>query len=181
MRFSLLTALVAALFLVAAAPQPAGVTPIQQLFLLKEAKPDLERIGIVWEKGIANRDDIFKDVNRASAAAGVKVFLQEADGVSGVGGALRDLIRGENVQAIWIVQEDDLVSKAATQKFIIKEAAKAGVPVLGPSKAWADAGAAIALADEGGLKIYVNKPAATALALSVPEKYVEQTEFLAAN
>ncbi|MFW5973238.1 MAG: ABC transporter substrate-binding protein, partial [Bacteroidota bacterium] len=68
------------------------------------------------------------------------------------------------------------------RNFLIKTATGGGIPVLAPSADWVREGAHIMMHSDGsGVRLVVNKRAADAASLSIPEQYSAQTEFLAAN
>ncbi|GAB5518591.1 MAG: ABC transporter substrate binding protein [Rhodothermales bacterium] len=163
------------------AAQASDVTPLQQLFVAKEIKPDLERIGIIWKAG-DNRDELMDKIKRAGASTGIKVFLAEADDMKDVAPRFRELTRDRKVQMIWVVQDDDLLTQDMIQSFLVKSATEALVPLLVPNSAWVDAGGTVALERaDGSIKLVVNKKAIDAMALTVPAKYQEGVTYLAAN
>lgn len=163
------------------ASAPADVTPIQQLAVLKEMKPDAERVGIVWNQA-ADRDELLPRIERAAAGAGFRVIVNLASSLDEVGPAFRDLVRTHRIDVLWIVQNDGLVNRQPARGFLLREAARAGVPILAPSPDWVEEGATLALTDDGaGLRIVVNQAVADALALRVPDAYLERTDFVAAR
>ncbi len=173
---SLLTILFAA-----ATPTPVvfDVTPLQQLYILKELKPDVQRVGILWDKA-TSRDDILPQIQRAGATAGVQVVIGAVGDVKEIASMFRELVRTNEIDALWIVADDHVVGTDIGRKFLVKSAAEHRIPILAPSAAWVNEGAAIALKKEGdAISLLVNKAAAQAVALNIPDKYLERTQFLA--
>lgn len=165
----------------AAAPLPPATSPVQQLYVLKQVKPDVEKIGIVWNER-RDHSDVMPLIERAGANNGVKVFVVPAAQKGDVAGALRQLIRDNAIDALWIVREDGLVDREPSRSYLIREATKRGLPVLAPSSDWVDDGASLAVFDQGGeLRVSVNKPAADALGLQVPADLAPRTSFVAAR
>ncbi len=94
----------------------------------------------------------------------------------------RALRRTNKVLAIWIIKKDGLLDSPIGKNFLIKNTVKAGALLIAPSEDWVSEGAFIAMIkQDGGIHLVVNKSAADALSLAVPEKYAERTQFLTAN
>ena len=175
--------LVAALVLSAFYPVRLGpgVTPMQQMFIMKEIKPDVERLGIIWNKATHDEETLTK-IRRAGTSLKVKLFLAEVSHLSDIAPQFRALTRTHKVQAIWVIKNDGLLDSSTGKGYLIKNAVKAGLPLFAPSEDWVSEGAFIAMIkQDGGIHLVVNKSAADALSLAVPEKYAERTQFLTAN
>lgn len=158
------------------------VTPIQQLFLIKELKPDIARIGVIWDKNTANRDKILPQLERASAATGIKVIVGEVANLQEVGPQFRTLLRDHKIEALWILEEAGLLGQSATRSFLIKSATQAGMPVFAPSETWLKEGACVTWRkDASGIQLVVNKAVAEAMGITIPAKYQDRTAFLAMN
>lgn len=167
-----------------AVPARAGdVTPLQQLFVLKEIRPDIERVGIIWNKSSADRSGLMSQVERAAASTGVRVFVAYANDISDIAGAYRDLVRQNNVQAVWIVDgSDNVVGSRMGRDFLIKNTASQGLPLVAPSEDWVEAGAHLSFYRDGSnIRLKVNRRAADAARLVIPDNFLDRTEFFAAN
>lgn len=169
------------LILTAATPAPTGssdVTPLQQLFVFKELKPDVKRVGIIWNEASANRDVLMPKVQQASASTGIEVFVANVKDMKEIAPQYRTLVRNHNIQALWVVENDGVVDTAIGKKFLLKETTQKGIPIFAPSEDWVNEGAAVSLKrSEGQIQLVVNQAAANAFALSIPEKYLERTQF----
>lgn len=175
----ILTALIALLGLgtLTATVTAPPLTPIQQLFILKEMKPDVERVGIIWQEDSPQHDELMPQVQRASSASDVQVFVAYVNGIRDVAPSYRTLKRQHDIDVIWILEDDDTVSSDVAREYLIKTATQNGVPILAPSPAWVNAGAPVSLQKLGDdIQIVVNKAAAAATALNVPDKY--ETQYL---
>ncbi len=65
---------------------------------------------------------------------------------------------------------------------MIKNAVKGDILLFAPSEDWVDEGAFITMKKQDGkIFLVVNKSAADALSLTVPQKYAEHRQFLAAH
>ncbi|QXD16057.1 ABC transporter substrate-binding protein [Rhodocaloribacter litoris] len=159
-----------------------GPTPIQQMFVIKELKPDIERIGLIWDKNATDTEALMPQVQRASASTGIKVFLAEVTDLKDVAPQFRTLTREHQVQAIWILESTGVVDNSVTRSFIIKNATSANMPVFAPTEAWINEGASVAvLKKDGAISLLVNRAAAEAMSLTIPEKYLERIQYLAMN
>ncbi|MFQ5570359.1 MAG: ABC transporter substrate binding protein [Rhodothermales bacterium] len=169
-------------FIVAATPDSLNdVTPMQHLYIMKEIKPGIERVGIVWNP--ATHDDaVLTKIRRAATSLSLQLFLAEVGDLSDIAPQFRTLVRTHKVEVIWVIKNDGLVDASAGKKFLIENTMKAGIPLFAPSQDWVDNGAFVSLKkQDGNLHLIVNKSAAAALSLTVPDAYLERTEFLAAN
>ncbi len=164
-------------------PIDPNVSPLQQLFVLKEIRPDIERIGIIWHEPNAKNSGLLPQIHQASAATGIKVFLSYAAEITDVAPAYRDLIRRNEVQAIWIVDGGDpIVSSRIGRGFLIKNTASQGLPLIAPDEGWVEDGAHISFFHDGtNVRMKVNKRSADAANMTIPVAYLERTDFLAAN
>ncbi len=164
-------------------PESASdVTPIQQLFLIKELKPDITRIGVIWDKNAANRDKILPQLERASAATGIKVVVGEVASLQEVAPQFRTLLRDHRIEALWILEEEGLLGQGIARSFLIKSATQAGMPVFAPSETWLKEGACVTWRkDAEGIRLVVNKAVAEAMGITIPAKYQDRTAFLAMN
>ncbi len=153
------------------------VTPMQQMYIMKEIQPDIERLGIIWNKATHDEEILLK-IRRAGTSMKVQLFLAEVSDLSDIAPQFRILTRKHNVQAIWVIKNDGLVDSSIGKDYLIKNAVKAGIPLFAPSEDWVGEGAFIAMIkQDGGIHLVVNKSVADALSLAVPEKYAERTQF----
>lgn len=154
---------------------------IQQMFFLKKMRPDVERVGLIWKRGVEGQKKTIERANRAVASIEAKLYVGYVEDKSGVADQFRTLTRKHDVQALWIIENDGVVNASAPRKFLIKNTIKKGIPLLAPSRDWVDAGAPVAIAKkDGSVQILLNEAAANATALEVPEKYQSNTELIAA-
>ncbi len=157
----------------------SGVTPMQHMYIMKEVKPDLQRVGIIWNTN-TNDEAVLTKIRRAGTSLKVQLFLAEVADLSDVAPQFRQLTRTHQVEAVWVLENDGLVDSKTSKNFLITNAMKSGLPLYAPSDDWVNDGAFISLKKEAeGLALFVNKSAADALSLSVPPKYAERTQFAA--
>lgn len=162
--------------------QAPDVTPLQQLFLLKELKPDVKRVGILWNEASPNRESLMKEINRATAASQLDVVVRFVTSVKDVASGFRTLLRDHDIQALWIVENDGVVDQQVAQKYVIENATKQKIVVLAPTSDWVTAGACLSFKKEdGATRIVINQTVADVVSVSIPEKYAERTEFLTLN
>lgn len=179
MRIRNVLLFVLALGLTAAAPSRQS-DPVRQLYVLKQLKPDMESVGIVWN-GRRSQSDIRPLIQRAGTSAGVRVVIAPAETRSDVSAAFRELV-GNGVDAIWIVREDGLVDQEPSRSYLIREATRRGLPVLAPSTSWVNDGASVAVYEQGGqLQVSLNRPAVQALGMTVPASIASRVDYVAAR
>lgn len=168
------------LLLVAASPAPAqSPSPLQQLFLLKKMKPDAKKVGIIWKKGSANHATLMPDIQRGAASTGLKVAVSYVTSPADVGPALRALVGQQNVDVLWVVENDGIVNKPAARSFLIEKSLKKGIPLMAPTSDWVSAGATLSFKNGGGgIVVVVNKAAAKVFSISVPAKYQSTAQFV---
>src|SRR5690625_3468514 len=169
--------------IITASTTATTVPPLQQLYVLKEIQPNVERVGIIWGKAAHDRSDLMEQIQRASAVTSVAVVIAPVDGVSDIASAYRDLVRQNSVQAIWVVDaSDDVVNSRMGRDFLVKNAAGSGITLLAPDEAWVEAGAHLAVFQDGSsVRLKVNKRSADAASLTIPDQYLERTDYLAVN
>lgn len=156
---------------------------IQQLFMLKELKPDVERVGVIWKEGIPKQDSKLETAKRAAASIQGKLFVGYAEKASDVAEQFRLMTRDHDVDALWIIENDGVVDGSTSKQYLIENAVKEGIPLLAPTSDWVDAGAPLSIGKSNGeLELMINEPAAAATGLEVPSEYESQaTPVVAAN
>jgi len=193
-RFHVLLALIAVLLAGFALPhtdtqdsreteREEDVGLIRQLFVLDKMKPEVERVGLIWKKGVSGQEKTLRVAKRATASIDGKLFVAYVEGKSEVPEQFRTMTRQHDVQALWIVENDGIVNASTPQKYLIENAVKEGIPLLAPTKDWVDAGAPLAIGKANGeVEIMLNEPAADATGLQVPNEYKSRTQpVVAAN
>lgn len=181
-RTQLTVVLLLALFICGALPVSAQVTATQQLFVIKECKPGVQKVGVIVSSKDAADQAFMADLNRAGAAAGVKVFVATVDEIKDVAPKFRDLTRSQGVQAIWVPKATGAIADATSRKFVITNATQSRIPLFAPAATWVKEGAAVSLSKGAdGISLSVNKAAADASALQIPDKYKERMQLVAAN
>jgi len=163
-------------------PLAVDITPIQQFFLIKELKPDVERLGIIWDGSTVDVDATMKQLQRAGAASHIKVFLAEVSSLKDVAPQFRTLSRQRKVQALWVYNGKGVMDNKFARSYLIKNATSSEILIFAPDDSWVSEGASVFVQKaDGGIKLVVNRASAEALALTIPEKYADRTQYLAAN
>lgn len=153
------------------------LTPIQQMFILKEMKPDVERVGIIWKEDSPQHEELMPKVQRAAASSEVQAFVAYVESIKDVAPSYRSLKRQHDIDVLWILEDDQALNNDVARDFLVKTATQDGIPLLAPNEAWVDAGAPVSLqqgADD--IQILANEAAAAATGLTVPDKY--DTQYL---
>ena len=163
-------------------PNEPGFHPLQQMYYLKQAKTDVERIGVLWKKGVANQEEKLKSMRRAVASIQGTLFLAYVDAPSDVGPQFRELTREHDIDVLWVVENDGIVDAATPRQYLITNALKQGIPLVAPTEAWVSEGAPMAVRKVGDqFHIMLNERTAAATALDVPAEYESVTKLVASN
>lgn len=153
------------------------LTPIQQMFILKEMKPDVERVGIIWKENSPQHEELMPRVQRAAAASEVQAFVAYVNDMEDVAPSYRTLRREHDIDVLWILEDDRALNNSVARDFLVRTATRDGVPILAPSEAWVDAGAPVTLQQVAdNIQVVMNAAAAAATGLTVPDKY--DTQYL---
>ena len=170
------------LVLALSSPPPSAPTPMQQLFMLKEVKPDVKKVGVLWNENSSQRDALMPKIKRAAATTQLELYISYVGSIKDVGPRFRKLIRENEIDVLWLVENDGVVDTQIAQSFLIENAAKSGLPIVAPSADWVNKGAAITFIEGAeGVQFVVNESVAKATSIVIPEKYQQRTEFLTMN
>ncbi len=177
-------AFVLPLFFLFLAAAPSGNEPAthnQQLFVLKTLKPATKKVGLMISAQMAADEEAMTSVKRAAAGAGFTIYLAPVETIRDVAPKFRDL-RGEGVEAIWVIEGDGVMADRATRSYLIENTARQQLPLLAPTASWVSEGACASVEKGGaGLAISLNEKVLSALSLNVPESLKATAQMLATN
>lgn len=160
----------------------SNATPLQSLFMIKQILPQATTVGLMYKQSADNNGDLLNQVKRASASFGVKIVLADVEALPDVAAQFRDLTGSYHVQAIWVIQNSQVLGSSIARDYLIKNSTLQGIPLFAPNTDWVSAGACAAVVTDGGnTKLYVNQKTLNALGLKVPAKYASVTQVLASN
>lgn len=174
----------AALLALLGTPQAAGTdaSPLQSLYMIKQLVPNVRTVGVMWNKSVANTANLLPELNRASAALGVKIVIEDVEQMKDISDKFRDLLQSYHIQVLWIVENDDPFTSSLSKGYLVKNSTLSGVALFAPNPDWVSAGACAALMSVGGkAKLFVNQKTLNALGLKVPQQFAQTTQFLATN
>lgn len=158
---------------------PTPLSPIQQMFILKKIKPDVERVGIIWTEGADAHDELMPKIKRAAASNQVKLFVAYVNRPEDVSAHFRELTGKHDIQTLWIPDDSGVLQADLARSYLIKQTTKSGIPILAPSQEWVQAGASVALRKEDGdIRIVLNEAAALATSITVPDEFEDQALYL---
>lgn len=158
----------------------SSVTPLQAIFMIKQLIPQVQTIGLMWNLSLANTSDLLPKIERA--VNGVKVVIEDVEGISDVPQKFRDLKDNRHVQVLWIIDESSPFNAPVVKDYLVKTAIVDGIALFAPNSDWVSAGACTSLSTDGNtLRLCVNRKTIAALGLNVPDKYLLHTDFLAAK
>ena len=159
-----------------------GVSPLQELYMIKELTNGSEIVGVMLNIGEGDHADLLTKIQRASAQTGMKVVVAEVTQLSEVAQKFRELKESYHIQVLWVPQDESVIGSPISRDFLIKNSTLSSIPLFAPNQDWVTSGACVALSLEGGsVKLYVNRKTLAALGLKVPDKYIPSTQFLASN
>lgn len=159
--------------------KPTPLSPMQQMFILKEIKPDVERVGIIWHDGAENHDEMMPRIKRAAASAEVKLFVSYVQSQKDVAGHFRELTRKHDIHVLWIVDDSGVLQSEIARDYLVEKTTENAIPILAPSQEWVQAGASVTLQKENDdIRIVLNEAAALATAIQVPDEYQDQALYL---
>ena len=129
----------------------------------------IERLDVLLEGG-AVKGGIFRDSKGSEVTA------------KGLEGELRRA-KAPVDDVVWEIDAtDDVVNSRMGRDFLVKNAAGSGITLLAPDEAWVEAGAHLAVFQDGSsVRLKVNKRSADAASLTIPDQYLERTDYLAVN
>ena len=177
-----LVLLISAVFFGTPEALESNATPLQSLFMIKQILPQVKTVGLMYKQSADNGGNLLNQVKRASASFGVKIVLADVEGLPDVAAQFRDLTGSYHIQALWVIQNSNVLGSSVARDYLIKNAALQGIPLFAPNTNWVSAGACAAVVTDGAnTKLYVNQKTLNALGLKVPEKYASVTQVLASN
>ncbi len=180
--FSVILFFLTAVFVNTPSALESSVTPLQAVFMIKQLIPQVQTVGVIWNQSKTNANEILPKIDRASASTGVKVVVEDAEEMSDVFQKFRDLKDNYHVQAIWVIDNNEPMGADAGRKYLIQNSLVNGIALFAPNADWVSAGACAALLTDGSnVKLYVNKKTIAALGIKVPDKYLQDTQFVATN
>lgn len=159
-----------------------AVTPLQQLFVIKALVPDVHIVGILVNKHTVDKNTLLPRLKRASAQVGVKVVIAEIGELKDIAKNFRELKNTHHVDTILIPGTDEIIGSEIGKKYLIKQTILNNIPLFAPTREWVSEGALLHIYKEGNkTALFVNKKTAEVLAVSIPQKYLENTRFFAMN
>jgi len=160
----------------------SNATPLQSIFMIRQLIPQAQTIGLMWNQSKMNTGDLLPKIERASASIGVKVVIEDVEEISDVSQKFRDLKDNYHIQALWIIDNNEPMSTGIGKDFLVKNTIVNGIALFAPNADWVSSGACASLLSDGGnVKLYVNKKTISALGIKVPDKYLQDTQFVATN
>lgn len=158
----------------------SNATPLQSLYMIKQLMPKVNTVGLMLNKSDNNASNLIDQVKRASASLNVKIVIADVESLPDVAAQFRDLTASYHIQALWVIQNENLLSSSISRSFLIKNSTLNGIPLFAPNAEWVSAGACAAVVTDGqNTKLVVNQNTLNALGLKIPEKYVSLTQVLA--
>ncbi len=160
----------------------SNASPLQSIFMIKQLVPQTQTIGLMWNQKKTNTSEILPKIERAAASVGVKIVVEDVEELSEVSQKFWDLRDNYHIQTLWIIEDNTPMSTGVGRNFLVENSVVNGIALFAPTGGWVSAGACASLLSDGNnVKLYVNKKTISALGIKVPDKYLQDMQFLATN
>ena len=153
-----------------------AVSPMQQVFLIKQLKPELARIGILCD--LSQRPELPDRLQRISAQLGVKIIIKDTHRLKNVLKNFKFLVYNQAAEVVWIFPDKVLIHPSA-RRYLIKEAVSARVLLIAPDSDMVEKGATLFVeknADQ--IKVHLNSKAMELLGLDITPQLMSSAEVL---
>jgi ABC-type uncharacterized transport system substrate-binding protein len=158
------------------------LTALQSFYLMKEVFPEMKTVGVMVNDSQVNVDELTGKLERVSAQMGVTIVISRVQSLKDVSAEFKNLTTNYKLDAIWIPQLDDVLSNKVARDYLVKNSVINKIPLVIHDEEWIKEGALLCLyKKEGKTALSVNPQTAKALGVTVPEKYIPQTTFYAAQ
>lgn len=162
--------------------EPRIVTPLQQIYIMKQFFPELKCVGVLWNENVVDTNKLYPQLERASAQFGIKIVVSNVQQMKDVPTEFKNLKQKHNIQVLWVIGDDEILNGEVSRKYLIKQSIFSNLPLFAPSNLWVNEGAFISIIKEGNAtKLFVNQQTAKVLSINIPEAYLENTIFYAAK
>ncbi len=157
----------------------SNATPLQSLFMIKQLIPQTQTIGLMWNQNRTNTAELLTKIERASASVGVKVVIEDVEEMRDVPQKFRELNDSYHIQALWVIENNEPMSDPVGIDYLVKNSTLNGIALFAPNAEWVSSGACASLLSDGNnVKLVVNQKTISALGIKVPEKYLQNTQFV---
>ena len=153
-----------------------SISPLQQVFLLKQLKPELARIGILCD--LRQHPELPDRLARISAQLGVKVIIKDTHRLKNVLKNFKYLVYKQAVEVVWIFPDKVLIHPSA-MRYLIKEAVSARVLLIAPDSDMVKKGATLfAEKNANQIKVHLNSKAMELLGLDITPQLMSSAVVL---
>ncbi len=141
------------------------LTPLQQVFILKQLNPQIRKIGILCD--LSKRGDLPERLARISAQLQVKIIIKDTPELKNVLKNFRYLVNVQGAEVVWIFPDPALTHPSA-RRYLIKEAVSSRVMLIAPDSEMVQKGATLfAEKSADQIKVHVNSKAMQLLGLDI--------------
>ncbi len=152
------------------------ISPLQQVYLLKQLKPELKKIGILSD--LSQRPELPDRLARISAQLGVKIVIKDTRELKNVLKNFKFLVYSQMVEVVWIFPDQVLIHPSA-RRYMIKEAVSARVLLIAPDSDMVKKGATLfAEKNANQIKVHLNSKAMELLGLDVTPQLMSSAVVL---
>ncbi len=158
------------------------LTILQSFYLMKEVFPEMKTVGVMVNDEQVNVDELKSKLERVSAQMAVSIIISHVKELKDVSAEFKNLTTNYKLDVLWIPESDDVLNNKIARDFLVKNSVIKKIPLVIHNEEWIKEGALLCLfKKEGKTALSVNPQTAKALGVTVPEKYIPQTTFYAAQ
>lgn len=151
-------------------------THLQQIYLLKQIKPDVSKIAVFCQ--LHNHNDLQKNLQRLQKQFQVEFFLYDVQSLPDVAKFMKDATTEKNAQAFWIFA-DELMKNKRTIDYVVKQSVNSKIFLLSADPEVVEKGgtACVRIAD-GKTILYLNQKSMEMMAVEIPPAMHESAEII---
>ncbi len=149
---------------------------LQQIFILKQLKPDLKKIGVLCQ--VKDHKDVETKLGRLQKQAQVKFVLYDIKKLPDVAKHAKNATTSKKVDALWIFA-DDILLDSKTQSYLVKHSIQSKTFLLSVQPELVKKGGTACIR-KGQSKpvIFLNQKAINLMVLAIPPGLTETAEVI---
>ncbi|RMD96428.1 MAG: hypothetical protein D6814_11400 [Calditrichaeota bacterium] len=154
----------------------AKLSTMQQIFLIKELKSGIKKIGILCN--VSQHPGLKQKLARIGAQLGISMIIENTPDLLSVSKNFKHLVNQMKVEAIWVFP-DGALNQEVAKKYLVKEAILSKVMLVTSDPEWVKKGATIC-AQKGNdqIRIFLNKKAVTLLGLEISDGFSKNFDLV---
>lgn len=152
------------------------ITAMQQLYLLKQVKPDLSKLGILCQ--LEKHPDLVEQLKRAGANLQIMVFVTDTYDLRLIAKNFKHLVSSKQIEALWVL-DDPIFHSQNAKEYLVKESVLAKILFATSDPELVKRGATLcAQKADKRIIVFLNKKSLGLLGLEVPESLNQMAEII---